>query len=49
MRCRIAAPHVIAYRAMLDVPGGLVHYVAHLLAAERRSMNSCCVTTASSR
>ena len=29
--------HVIAYRAMLDVPVELVRYVARLLAAERRA------------
>lgn len=29
-------PHVIAYRAMLDVPTELVTYLARLLAAERR-------------
>ncbi|WP_242624241.1 transposase family protein [Micromonospora kangleipakensis] len=29
--------HVIAYRAMLDVPRELVHYLARLLAAERRA------------
>src|SRR5579871_957332 len=28
--------HVIPYRAMLDVPDGLVRYLARLLAAERR-------------
>jgi len=29
--------HVIAYRAMLDVPQELVGYVSRLLAAERRA------------
>ena len=33
-------PHVIAYRAMLDVPGELVRYLARLLAAERRTLGT---------
>ena len=32
--------HVIAYRAMLDVPGELVRYLARLLAAERRTLGT---------